>query len=181
MTAQVTSIETAHSWTKFGKFTRYSLEAHSIDVRAYTNLYLYLFSGLMARESLDSKAKHAFVLMAPNQGTMMHTRKLTGDKTYNSRRFRGKPQSMWLRLKREGDVFTGYQSVVGGEAEHPEWHEIYQFDSSHMVMNNTLEIGMAVTSHQWRKYAEAEFDHFSIDQDTNATGTGRRGLRGTGL
>lgn len=152
-----------------------------MDTRPYTNLCFHLFSGLMARESLDSKSKHVFVLMAPSQGVMMHTRKLTGERTHNSRRIRGKPQSMWLRLKREGDVFTGYKSAVGGEAEHPEWHEVYQYDSSHLVMNSTIEIGMAVTSHQWRKYAEAEFDHFSIEQATNATGAGRRGLRGTGL
>jgi regulation of enolase protein 1 (concanavalin A-like superfamily) len=132
----------------------------------------------MARESLDSKAKHVFVLIAPHQGTMMHVRKLTGEGTHNSRRIRGKPESMWLRLKREGDVLTGYKSVIGGKAEHPEWHEIY---SSHLTMNSTLEIGMAVTSHQWQKYAEAEFDHFSIDQPTNTTGMGRRGLRGTGI
>eukprot|EP00545_Synedropsis_sp_CCMP1620_P000179 CAMPEP_0119010630 /NCGR_PEP_ID=MMETSP1176-20130426/5139_1 /TAXON_ID=265551 /ORGANISM="Synedropsis recta cf, Strain CCMP1620" /LENGTH=1000 /DNA_ID=CAMNT_0006963329 /DNA_START=157 /DNA_END=3159 /DNA_ORIENTATION=+ len=155
MTAHVKSIVAAHSWTKFG---------------------------LMARDSLDSKAKHVTALIAPNQGTMMHVRKVAGDRSHNSRRFRGKPQNMWLRLEREGDVLTGYRSIVGGTADDCEWHVIYQYTKNDFEFDNdVLEIGIAVSSHQWRAYSTVEFDHFSIVQSTNTTGVGRRGLRGNGI
>ena len=152
MTTHVTSIETPHGWTKFG---------------------------LMARDSLDSKAKHIFAFFAPKRGTMMHVRQKYRSNTGNNGQRGNRPKSIWLRLKREGDVFTGYYSLVGESLQECEWKKIYAYTLA--FDNSELEIGMAITSHSINKYAVAEFDHFDIELPNggNVTDTGRRGLRGS--
>jgi hypothetical protein len=152
MTVHVTSIETAHSWTKFG---------------------------LMARDSLDSKAKSIFAVFAPNKGTMMQIRREYRQSTRANSRRGHRPKSIWLRLTREGNVFAGYYSLVGGILQDCEWNRIREYTLA--FDNSELEIGIAVTSHHWNRYAIAEFDLFNIElpNGVNATDTGRRGLRGS--
>ena len=152
MTVQMSSFEPVHRWSKFG---------------------------LMARNSLDSKSKYVMTFFAPNIGaSMMHIRKGRGYPTRNYAWASKRPKSIWLRLKRVGNDFIGYESVVGGSLEECVWRMQYKFTSAHMTFDNSeLEIGMVVTSHDNRKYASVVFDHFNID--TSGTGTEQRALRGS--
>jgi len=152
MTVQMSSFEPVHRWSKFG---------------------------LMARNSLDSKSKYVMTFFAPNIGaSMMHIRKGRGYPTRNYAWASKRPKSIWLRLKRVGNDFIGYESVVGGSLEECVWRMQYKFTSAHMTFDNSeLEIGMVVTSHDNKKYASVVFDHFNID--TSGTGTEQRALRGS--
>jgi len=144
MTARVNSVVATNSWAKFG---------------------------LMMRESVAKNAKQVFVFLAPNQGTMMHVRKATGDVTYNQYWMSpAKTNWTWLKLEKKGDVITGYASIVGGDDD-TEWHPVYEYN---LPFVSPMEIGMAVTSHESRKYATAEFEHFEIEQGTPV----RRLIRG---
>ena len=153
MTVQMSSFEPVNRWSKFG---------------------------LMARNSLDSKSKYVMTFFAPNVGaSMMHIRQRRSSYSRNYAWATKRPKSIWLRLKREGDVFTGYYSLVGESLQECEWKKIYAYTLA--FDNSELEIGMAITSHSINTYAVAEFDHFNIElpNGVNATDTGRRGLRGS--
>jgi hypothetical protein len=155
MTAKVTSVVAKHSWAKFG---------------------------LMARDSLDPKSKQICPLFAPNQGSMIQLRGTYGGWSSNYNQTYEKPNSIWLRLKREGNVFNSFRSFVGTKLEECSWQLIGSFNAATISFNTTgtMQIGMAVTSHNATEYAIGEFDQFKIALPQSATtpaGT-KRVLRG---
>ena len=145
MTARVTSIDAPHKYTKFG---------------------------LMARDSFDPSAAHIFALLAPNFGFMTHIRSGSRQGTKRHSTHRNRPKSIWFRIAREGSIFRTYYSLEGESLEEVEWKALRSYRS--FFVNEELQIGMAVTSHNTNQYATAEFDHFKIELPN-----GRRGLRGT--
>ena len=155
MTAKVTSVVAKHSWAKFG---------------------------LMARDSLDPKSKQICPLFAPNQGSMIHLRSIYGGSTSNFNQTNEKPKSIWLRLKREGNVFNSFKSLVGTKLEECSWLLMGSYNASTIAFNTTgiMQIGMAVTSHNATEYAIGEFDQFKITLPASVAspaGT-KRALRG---
>ena len=145
MTVRVTSIDAPHKWTKFG---------------------------LMARDSFDPSAAHIFALLAPNFGFMTHIRSGSRQGTKRHSTHKSRPKSIWFRIAREGSIFRTYYSLEGESLEEVEWKALRSYGS--FFVNEELQIGMAVTSHDMNQYATAEFDHFNIELPN-----GRRGLRGT--
>jgi regulation of enolase protein 1 (concanavalin A-like superfamily) len=137
MTAKVTSVLAKNSWVKFG---------------------------LMARDSLDPKSKQICPMFAPNQGSMIQLRGTYGGSTSNFNQTNEKPKSIWLRLKREGNVFNSFKSFVGTKLEECSWQLMRRVDASTISFNTTgtMQIGMAVTSHNATEYAIGEFDQFKI-------------------
>lgn len=145
MTAKVSSTLAKNSWTKFG---------------------------LMARDSMDPKSKTLFAMLAPNQGTSVQLRSVYGGLTSHYNQTYEKPKYVWLRLKREGNVFNSFKSLVGTKLEECTWTLIRSVDATSVQFNTTgtMQIGMAVTSHNASEYAIAEFDHFQISTLPRSTG-----------
>jgi regulation of enolase protein 1 (concanavalin A-like superfamily) len=61
----------------------------------------------------------------------------------------------WVKLTRNGDVFTAYESTDGTN-----WTEI-AVDT--IPMAPTIYVGLAVTSHTTAASATATFDHVTIE------------------
>lgn len=143
--------------------------------------------GLMARDSLDPKSKTITTIFAPNQGTVVQLRSLYGGSTSSFNQTWGeKPKSVWLRLKREGSVFSSFKSLVGTTLGECKWMLIGSFNATSVVFNTTgtMQIGMAVTSRNATEYAIVEFDQFKITtsptsavRGSSTSGT-KRTLRG---
>jgi regulation of enolase protein 1 (concanavalin A-like superfamily) len=123
---------------------------------------LYTKAGLIAREATASPARFAAVLATPSlAGVFFESRS-----TYSVRASVGPSVScsfpVWLRLRRVGDLFTGYASYDG---------KVWQaLGSISLVMANPICVGMAVSSHDQTRLAQANFR--DISEVTNAvTGT----------
>src|SRR5688500_2146364 len=97
-------------------------------------------AGLMARDSLTPGSRFAAVLATPSvSGTMFQTRATTNATATASGAFPVNYPSTWLRLKRAGDVFTGYASYDGQL-----WS---QLGSATVTLSNSVYLGAAVCSH----------------------------------
>ncbi|HKX62467.1 MAG TPA: lamin tail domain-containing protein, partial [Verrucomicrobiae bacterium] len=111
-------------------------------------------AGLMARETLTGGSRYAGVFSTPNiGGTYFQYRLNTSGGTTN---IGGAPSSYpntWLRLKRAGNVFSGYISMDGNA-----WSTLGSFT---IPMANSAYIGLAVTSRDSTKTATAQFREFS--------------------
>jgi regulation of enolase protein 1 (concanavalin A-like superfamily) len=112
-------------------------------------------AGLMARESLAGGSRFAGVFATPNVGGIaFQTRDTTGA---NGRQFGGAPANypdVWLRLRREGNVFTGATSDDGLN-----WA---QLESAAIIMPATVEVGLAVTSWRANERATAVFGNLGV-------------------
>jgi hypothetical protein len=75
---------------------------------------LWAKAGLMARETLAANSRHAAVIATPSlAGAFFQTRLTIGGATANSGSFPVNYPNMYLRLKRAGNLFTGYASWDG--------------------------------------------------------------------
>ncbi|MBL9117647.1 MAG: PQQ-dependent sugar dehydrogenase [Verrucomicrobiaceae bacterium] len=128
---------------------------------------LYTKAGLMVRESLAANARNVMALVFPTNEARNNN---TGGYEFQSRDFTGggsaaiypaSPQpgvrfpNAWLRLKRQGDVFTAYYSRNGSD-----WTS---FAVKTLALPSTVYFGMALTSHNAGALAAARF-HFNIDR-----------------
>ncbi|MEQ9304412.1 MAG: hypothetical protein RJQ14_10910, partial [Marinoscillum sp.] len=71
----------------------------------------YVKSGLMFRESLDADAKNAMIYVTPESGNAFQYRSTVGGSS--SKTSIATSIDRWLKLKRVGDRFEGYQSNDG--------------------------------------------------------------------
>ena len=89
--ARVTGLQNTEPWAKAGIMFRQVLSANFANV---------------------ANAKNVFVMATPEHGTGMQSRAETGGgSNYLPGPYFTAP--VWLRLKREGNVFTGYSSLDG--------------------------------------------------------------------
>ncbi|MDP7288698.1 MAG: Ig-like domain-containing protein, partial [Phycisphaerae bacterium] len=127
VTARVASVENTNGWAKVG---------------------------VMIRETLDANSTNAFACVTPSNGVSFHRRKVTGQQTTQSQNG-GLFAPQWVRLVREGDVFTAYRSIDGVN-----WTLI---GTDTIVMTQPeIYVGMAVTSHNDGVLCTTEFDNVSI-------------------
>jgi len=135
-----------------------------------TDPHLYTKAGLMAREYLSDNTRHIFFQVFPdnrprnhnNGGYEFQYRKETGGemKAIYPERFEGVPEfpvnypDTWIRLKREGNNFTGFYSTDGKS-----WKP---FTSFTMEISKKVYLGLAVTSHNPGKTATATFSNISF-------------------
>lgn len=125
--ARVTGVEETHNWAK---------------------------AGVMIRETLDDDSAHAFMALTADRGSAFQRRV---DDGHRSRHTSGGHASdgLWVKLVREGDLFTGYQSTDGVA-----WHEVGR---QHIDMADSVHIGLAATAHNDRTLATATFDNVSVN------------------
>jgi len=137
--ARVTSLLRANDWTK---------------------------AGLMIRESLEKGSKHAMIVVSPDHGTSFQFRSET-DKTSNDvTANNGEKVSVWLKLTRTGNVFTGYSSVsVNAET----WTKIGE---TTIDMPQEVNIGLIATSHKDCTMTAAIFDYVTITQNSDTIRSG---------
>jgi regulation of enolase protein 1 (concanavalin A-like superfamily)/fibronectin type 3 domain-containing protein len=120
---RVASLGRAHEWTK---------------------------AGLMARESLSASSRNVFVMATPDQsGHRISSRFSDGGTTLTSGVGSVSYPNVWLRLKRQGSVFSGYRSTDGAR-----WTLI---GSRSLTVPQTVYFGMAVTSHNAQRTVVAQF------------------------
>jgi len=133
ISAQVVSLERANEWSK---------------------------AGLMARQSLDANSPNAFLNVTPDHGVKMIHRDTVGANTGPSPWEKNAEAPVYLKLVREGDIFTAYMSDDGKI-----WKEAEVAagtpSTAEVKLEEPILVGMAVTSHVAGTLTTAVFDHIT--------------------
>ena len=130
--ARVTGLQNTSPWAKAGVMFRQILDANRMNI---------------------GNARNVFVMTTPDQGAGMQSRTATGGgSSYVPGPFYGPP--MWVRLKRQGDLFTGYSSLDGVN-----WTVI---SSQTVSFTGPVVAGLAVTSHNNSVLTTATFDNVTV-------------------
>ncbi len=109
--------------------------------------------GPMARQSNAPESTYVFMLTRAQDGNRYFQERMTeaanatgdGGELTDAAGF-----PVWLRITREGDVFTGYTSVNGSD-----WTDL---GVTTLVMTDPVLVGVAVTSHSAGTITTAEID-----------------------
>jgi regulation of enolase protein 1 (concanavalin A-like superfamily) len=115
--------------------------------------------GLAIRQSLAADSKQASMVDTPADGTQFLSREEAGGKTMSQKTALNKGvMPYWVKLVRQGDKFTGYESTDGRE-----WT---QTGTATIKMADEIYIGLVASSHVKDKLCEAAFDNVSIGKDS---------------
>jgi type II secretory pathway pseudopilin PulG len=114
----------------------------------YTNAWAK--AGVMIRETLDGDSKHAMMVVTPGNGTAFQRRTSTGGISDNDN-VTGRVAPYWVKLKRVGNVFSGYES-----SNCSTWTQVGS--SVTITMATDVYIGLCVTSHSDGDLCTAEID-----------------------
>ena len=132
--AQVYSLDETHPWSK---------------------------AGVMMRNSLKSTSRHAMMIMSAQNGSAFQRRiKDHGNSTHTKGTDAQTPH--WVRLIREGNIFTGYESSDGKS-----WKFV---DSEIIDMNKEILVGLPVTSHNDGVVCEAWLDNVDLFTESKVVG-----------
>lgn len=132
--AQVSSVEFTHEWAK---------------------------AGLMVRESLDARSKHAFIGLTPTGVAEFLRRQAEGSET-TATTSEDWPLESWVRLQRRGGTVTGFISQDGQS-----WQQV---DSVSNSFSRTALVGIAVTSHTPVQLTEARLEGLRLSTDLEPGG-----------
>ena len=112
-------------------------------------------AGLVARENLTAGARSAGVLATPSiSGAYFQSRSTAGGVTALAGSFPVNYPNTWLRLKRVGDVFTGYAGFDGQN-----WT---QLGTASLALPAGIYLGFAVSSHNTNQLTTAAFRDFGV-------------------
>jgi len=129
----------------------------------------------MVRQSLDPDASYAFIFPTPGGQRAFQTRTRAGiDAGTANSAADAVRLPLWIKVERRGDNFTGYYSQDGKS-----W--IKQPDTvgtgasrcmnpQQIAMSESVYIGLAVTSHDNKKTAEARFSHVTTTGNVSPAG-----------
>ena len=113
-------------------------------------------AGLMVRESLDADARNVFLFRAPGHGIVTQSRSATGGGTGGTNDRPGpNSSSAWLKLTRQGDMFTASASRDGQT-----WTPV---ETVTVPMKKTVFIGMASLSHARDSLNHSSFDNVVLE------------------
>jgi len=112
-------------------------------------------AGVMIRESLTSSSRYAYTLVSSANGVDLQYRASTGAYAASRGFDRVTRAPYWVRLRRIGNVFTAYVSADGNT-----WRQ--QGSTVTITMNETVYVGLAVTSHRDGALATAGFSNVSF-------------------
>ena len=114
-------------------------------------------AGVMIRESLTGGSRNAFMMVSGTQGWGFQSRPETGDVSY---RWDGPSGDAlgWVRLVREGNLFSAYRSTNGTT-----WSLV---GSDAISMASTVYVGLALTSHDTAQRATATFTNLTARTPT---------------
>lgn len=134
----------------------------STRVESVTQADLYTKTGLMVRDSLAANARHVMALVFPSNAARNNN---TGGYEFQYRATTGgnatalyppAPQprvsypNTWLRMKREGDVFSAYSSSNGSD-----WTEYARVT---LALPSQVYFGFSVTAHTASPTTTAKFE-----------------------
>lgn len=117
------------------------------------NINSWAKAGVMIRESLSGNSKHAMTILSSANGVSFQNRASTGGGSAHTTVSNSYKQA-WVKIKREGNIFTSYYSANGSS-----WTYLGQRTIS---MNQSAYVGLAVTSHDANKQCVAVFDNVQI-------------------
>ncbi len=139
-------------------------------IESLTAPHLYTKAGLMAREELSDNSRHIFFQVFPNNNPrnknnggyeFQYRQEKAGEmKAIYPAKSDGMPEfpvnypNTWIRLKRAGNAFTGFYSADGKT-----WKAFTTFT---MELSGKVYLGLAVTSHNIKESATAEFRDISL-------------------
>jgi hypothetical protein len=110
-------------------------------------------AGVMIRASLDADSQHAFMLASAARGMAFQRRPAAGgESTHTAGSASTAPR--WVKLAREGDTFSAYESDNGTT-----WTLV---DADSIPMPPTVYVGLAVTSHDADVSATSVLDSVEI-------------------
>jgi hypothetical protein len=110
-------------------------------------------AGLMAREDLSAGARFASVLATPSiSGCFFQWRGATNAVTSRSGDLQANYPNMWLRLKRAGNVFSGF-----GSFDRQNWTSL---GSATLTFGSTVYVGFVVSSANSNQVSTAAFRDF---------------------
>ena len=124
-------------------------------VASLENTNQWAKAGVMFRESTDANSRQVDMIVSALKGAAMQYRAATGSASASAGTTAGAAPG-WVRLARSGNVFTGYWSTDGVT--------FTQVGSVSVVMNASIWVGLAVTSHNTAAAATAQFDGVSLTQ-----------------
>ena len=141
-----------------------------VQVIGLFKTHLYTKAGLMARASLDDDSRHVYFQVFPDNDERNNNKggcefQYRAEKGGEMKAIYPNPETAgskfdvnfpntWIRLKREGNVFTSYISD-----DNKSWH---LYSTWEQQMPAKLFVGMAVTSHDASNYTTARFASFQI-------------------
>ncbi len=115
-------------------------------------------AGLMLREGVEQGARNVFLAVTPGNGTTLQRRK-TADEETECEHEPDQAAPVWLKVERDGDTLTGFVSEDGRM-----WRRL---DTVRLALADELLVGLAVTSHNSYKAAEAVFSGVSLESVLN--------------
>jgi regulation of enolase protein 1 (concanavalin A-like superfamily) len=133
ITARVASISGTEAWTKVG---------------------------VMIRASTSFSSAHAFMLVSRGKGIAFQRRRTAGGLTTHTSGGSG-TAPRWVRLRRSGNVVTGYVSTNGTS-----WTTVA---SDTISLPSTALVGLAVSSHTRSSLATGVFDNVSTSSGSTST------------
>ncbi len=117
-------------------------------------------AGVMIRETLTPAAKSVHMIVSGSNGFEFQYRPTAGANTVGGNTTGGTPAlPQWVRLTRKGNTFTGEYSSDGKT-----WNKVVSTavnDPQDVLMNNTVYIGIPVTSHVTGTTTVAQFSNIS--------------------
>ena len=102
---------------------------------------------------LDANAANAFIAVTPGNGVTWQSRLSPGGGT-SWNQTGGLNAPYWLKLVRNGSIFTGYRSPDGAN-----WTPQ---GTNTITMSNTVLVGLALTSHNSSSLGTATFDNVTV-------------------
>ncbi len=125
-----------------------------VRLAGFTPTDLWAKAGLMARESLEPNARFTAAFATPaSVGCFMMTRSTAGTAAALAGRFPANYPDTWLRLQRNGNLFTAFASYDGLS-----WT---QLGTANLSLPSTLFVGTAVTSRNPTQTAVAQFRDYA--------------------
>ncbi|MFO7689614.1 MAG: GDSL-type esterase/lipase family protein [Cryobacterium sp.] len=125
-------------------------------VASQTNTASWAKAGVMLREQLTANSRYAIMFVTPEAGSFLQYRTVTGGSAGpGSGTAPGIAAPYWVRLVRQGNVVTGYNSPDGVT-----W--TLRGSVTFSTLPSTLYIGLAVSSHNDGVLGTAVFDNVLI-------------------
>jgi hypothetical protein len=119
--------------------------------------------GVMIRNSLSAGDQYAFMELTPTSGAELQYRATSGASAAQQSVNTGVAAPYWVRLVRNGNTFTGYRSTNGTT-----WISLGSVTVA--MTNTTVDVGLAVCSHNDGTLSTATIDNVTVSQPSVATG-----------
>jgi regulation of enolase protein 1 (concanavalin A-like superfamily) len=133
-----------------------------VRVTSQTGSEAWTKAGIMFRETLNANSSFAAMELTQSVGTTFQYRSVTGGACgYNSAASNPAPNN-WLRLVRQGNIFTGYVSSDGVT-----WTQV---GTATIPMAVSINVGLAVTAHNNGLLSTATFDNLVISSPAASSG-----------